>query len=356
MEISNKRNFIRMKNSVIILLFVVLLNACSHSEKDEIVVTTFPQTGKLQAQVKQLPVPVLLPRFMGVAGEHLVVYKQKEQKIFALFRLPDCSYVGDMGNRGQGPDDFNLLDSRSFCLGENGFEVLEAGSNLLKTVVIQEDGLKVSSSLPVFEQGISNNGFYPLADSVYLTLGRLEDENEYCLFDKKTGTVTKMENYPHWVAIEKRENTPPPFVTYLKNCVVHPDGKRFASFYCRFKRLRIYDQHVRLLHDVDVQVAPYATHFEGDVRYQPGYYIGQPYATEEYIYTLCENSDFRDGQRNYRCELQVWSWNGRPVACFEFDRKISLMAVSRKYNKLYALDSDVENEMYIYDLPQIKEK
>ena len=48
-------------------------------------------------------------------------------------------------------------------------------------------------------------------------------------------------------------------------------------------------------------------------------------------------------------ELQVWDWEGRPVARFKFDRKLSMMAVSPKYNKIYALD----NELYVYDLPQL---
>lgn len=338
---------------LLLLLFVFILNACSNYENNTTIVTSFPQTGKLQAQVKQLPVPVLLPRFMGIVGEKLVVYKEKEEKIFALFNLFDCSYIGDMGSRGQGPDDFNLLDTRSFYFYENGFKVLEAGSNLLKTVVIQNDELKVSDNQPVFEQGTSNNGFYPLANDIYLTLGRLDEENEYCLLNKKTGEITQAETYPHWVEIKRKKNTPPSFVTYLKTCVVHPDGKKFASFYARFKRLRIYDQNVHLLHDIDVQVEPYSTNFNEDVQFQSGYYMGQPYATNDHIYTLCENSNIHDTQKNYRCELQVWTWEGKPIACFEFDRKISLMAISWKYNKLYAFDNSLENEIYIYNLPKI---
>lgn len=341
---------------LLLLLSVFVFNACSDYKENVTIVTSFPQTGKLQAQVKQLPVPVLLPRFMGIAGEQLVVYKEKEEKLFALFNLPDCSYIGDMGSRGQGPDDFNLLDTRSFYLYENGFKVLEAGSNLLKTVVIQNNELKVNCTQPIFEQGISNNGFYPLADSVYLTLGRLDEENEYCLLDKKTGEITKTDNYPIWIDVERKANTPPPFVTYLKTCVVHPNGNKFASFYCRFKHLRIYDYNARLLHDTDVKIEPYSTNFEENVRYQPGYYMGQPYATEDYIYTLCENSNPRDTQIDSHCELQIWTWKGTPVACFEFDRKISLMAISKKYNKLYAFDNNIEDEIYIYDLPKIKEE
>lgn len=341
---------------LLLLLLVFVLNACDHDNEKATIVTSFPQTGKLQAQVTQLPVPVLLPRYMGIVGEKLVVYKEKEEKLFSLFNLPDCSYIGDMGNRGQGPNDFNLLDTRSFYLYENEFKVLEVGSNLLKTVAIQNDELKVVNNQPIFEQGISNNGFYPLADDIYLTLGRLDEENEYCLLNEKTGEIIKTDIYPNWVEIKRKKNTPPLFVTYLKTCVVHPNGKKFASFYARFKHLRIYDQNAHLLHDIDVQIEPYSTNFEEEVQYQSGYYMGQPYATNDHIYILCENSNPRNTKKDNHCELQVWTWEGRAIACFEFDRKISLMAISRKYNKLYALDNSIENEIYIYDLPKIKEK
>lgn len=343
-----------MKQPLLFLFIsIVVLTGCD-KKNNTTVVTAFPQAGKLQAQVKQFPVPALLPRFMGVAGDKLVVYKEREEKMFALFGLPDCSYIGDMGNRGQGPDDFNILDSRSFYMHEDGFEVLEAGNNLLKTVSIRDNELKVLHSESIFQQGIANNGFYRLADSLYLTLGRLNEENEYCLFDRKTGEITSTDTYPNWVNIERNNNTPPPFVFYLKTCVAHPDGRKFAAFYARFKRLRIYDQQVRLLHDVDVRVAPYATNFEGGGQLWPGYYMGQPYVTDDHIYILCENSKPGASGRDYRCELQVWTWEGKPVACFEFDRKISLMAISRKFNKIYALDAQIEDEMYVYDLPEIK--
>ena len=48
-----------MKHLLLLLLFV--LNACDHDNEKATIVTSFPQTGKLQAQVTQLPVPVLLP-------------------------------------------------------------------------------------------------------------------------------------------------------------------------------------------------------------------------------------------------------------------------------------------------------
>ena len=62
--------------------------------------------------------------------------------------------------------------------------------------------------------------------------------------------------------------------------MVSPDRKRIAAFYSYFKRMRIYDEHLNLLQDVDIQIKPFHTHFSpaGHVAQQPQYYIGQPQA------------------------------------------------------------------------------
>lgn len=335
----------------ILFLLTILCVSCTNKVGKEEEILEFPLTGSLTAQIAPVPTPILLPRHIGVTDDYLFVYKEREEKLFAFFSLEDGRYIQDAGDRGQGPNEFNLLDSRSFntSLGQNQFTVMEAGSNLLKQVEYDGEQIHVMSSKPVFETGISNNGFYVLADSVYLTLGRLERDNEYCLLDGKTGKLTEKGEYPNWFQPEKKEGNPPLFVPYLKTCIVHPEKNKVAAFYARFKRFRIYDNALNILHDVNVKVEPCFTKFDGPVQEQPVYYIGQPYATENHIYVLCANL-----QAGVDChELQVWDWEGRPVARFKFDRKLSMMAVSPKYNKIYALDNQVDNELYVYDLPQL---
>lgn len=333
------------------LLFGVLCFSCmSKIEKVE-EVESFPSTGNLNATIRPIPKPILLPRYIGILENYLLVYKEREDHLFAFFSLESGNYIQDVGTRGQGPDEFNLLDSRSFntSLKGNEFTVMEAGSNQLKRVKYNGEKLSVIDSQTVFNQGISNNGFYALEDSVYLTLGRLESEKEYCLFDGKTGTLTEKGHYPDWFERKNGADTPPLFVPYLKTCVVHPSKNKIAVFYIRFKRFRIYDNGLNLLHDIDVKISPNHINFNDPVQNQPVYYIGQPYATESKIYVLCAN--LHTGMDCH--ELQVWDWDGRPVACFKFDRKLSMMAISPKYGKIYALDNQIDNELYIYDLPKL---
>jgi hypothetical protein len=336
---------------IISLSLILVLCSCSNNESRVSVVTAFDNSGVLLSRIHKTIVPVLLPRSMFVSNNKLFIYKEKEDKLFHVFNLPDLTYVCETGNRGQGPNDFGLLDTRSFHFCKEGFYVLEAGSNILKTVIFKDDDLFVTHAESMFVSNISNNGFYPLADSVYLTLGTLVDTNEYNLFDKKTRTLAKTGNYPQWT-LKNVDRPHEVFMTYLKSCAVHPDGKRFASFYGRFKRLRIYDNSASLLHDIEVRIEPYSEDIEEDIKQQYVYYIGQPYATSDYIYALCSNSKGNDRMAN-ACELHIWNWEGEPIGCYKFDRRITLMALDEEQNKIYGLNNLIDNEIYIYDIPHL---
>ena len=166
-------------------------------------------------------------------------------------------------------------------------------------------------------------------------------------FDENTGEFTPVEgDYPHWQEIPKEV---PVFLTYLKTCVSHPNGKRFAAFYGRFKRWRLFDESLNMIKDIDVKVEPCQTDAAQNPANQPTYYIGQPYATDKHIYVLCSN---KNTEKDGRSELQVWDWDGNALACYTFDRKLSLMAISEKYNKIYGVDNMIEDKIFVYNLPK----
>lgn len=339
-----------MRTILLFLLAAYLCLSCTNLQTMCEAVVSFPKTADLKAEILPVPVPVLLPRYIGIMDDYLYIYKEKEEKLFAFFNLKDGSYITDEGTRGQGPDEFILLDVRGFNkLDGNRFSVFEAGSNLLKTVHFDGMKLSVQEAKPVFKQGVTSNGFYSLADSMYLTLGRLEGTSEYCLLDGKTGELKEIGEYPSWVKREDVIDNPPLFVPYLKVCAVHPNGKKIVAFYTRFKHLRVYNDAMNLLHDVDVQIPPCSSDFQKPIQEQPVYYIGAPCVTEKYIYVLCANTHTDSGQG----ELQVWNWEGKPVACFRLDRKLSMIALDDRNHKIYALDSQIDNELYVYDLPSM---
>lgn len=334
-----------MKN-IVFLLMSLMLYGCSGSDKQK-TVTEFMVSGDLTAEVVSVPVPYLVPRYMGISGDYLFVYKEREENLFSLFSLPDLEHLATVGQRGKGPHDFNLLDTRSFQITPDGFHVIDANLNARKEVEIDRESLKVKSSKQIFGQGLASNGFYPMGKGRYVTFTQPDSDKEYVLYDESTGDFSLVDiEYPHWQDIPKEI---PAFMTYARTCVPHPDGKRFAAFYSRFKRWRLFDASLNLISEVDVRIVPYEADAALEVAEQPIYYIGQPYATDEYIYVLCSN---KNTSKDGRSELQVWDWEGNAVACYTFDRRLSLMAICEKYGKIYAIDNQVEDQMFVYDLPK----
>lgn len=336
-----------MKN-IFLVLIVLVLGACSEPEKLK-TVTAFSETGELVAEIVTVPASYLAPRYMGISGDYLLIHKVREGKFFSIFSLPDLKYLSDAGDKGQGPNDFILLDTRSFQMTPDGFKVIDANLNMLKDVEIVDEGLKVRDSKPLFSRGMASNGFYPYGEGRYVAFTQPDNENEFALYDETTGEFSVAEGkYPHW---QELSESMPVFWTYVKVCVPRPDGKRFAAFYGRFKRWRLFDESLNLINEMDVKVEPYEADATLAPAEQPVYYVGQPYATDKYIYVLCSNiKTSKDG----RSELQIWDWEGNSLACYTFDRNLSLMAISEKYGKIYGVDNLVENQIFVYDLPILR--
>lgn len=349
----------RMKKTTAILATtLIMLTGCagekqSTDEYSTTHITAFETNGTLSAKVKKIPASIAIIRGMFISGDFLLLYKQKDTTFFDLFKLPDCTYLGSSGNVGNGPNDFIFPDPRSFTPIDSGFTVLEAGSHLLKTVKVKENRLVVTNIEKTVEKKAATNGFYALSDQKYVSFGNIGSENEFTIFDKKRNESIEIGKYPTWVTTN--ENKPhEKFVAYLKNCVVHPDGEKFAAFYVRFKRFRIFNDSGDILHDINVKIEPYSNNIEKEYNDQWSYYVGTPQCVGNYIYALCINQKGKEKTKNNMCELQIWSWDGKPIACYKLDKHVSFFSISNKHNTLFAFDTDMENEIYCYELPTIK--
>ena len=332
--------------SWLVVLPLICLS-CSQETDTERVVTEFEDEGTLIAREHAIPVPILLPRYIGISGDYLYVYKEREQNTFVLFRLSDLSYLMETGPKGQGPHDFNLVDTRSFTRTRDGFKVIEGGSGHLKDVLITEQGLRVRKSQRIFPKGVPSNGFYPLKDSLYLSLGMIDGKNEFAMIDTKSGDFTPVGAYPDWEGIMQSDEFMP-FIVFLKRCAVHPDKKKFAAFYSRFKRFRIYDTDVNLLHDINVRTKPCSTFFYDDPDKWPVYYLGEPYATQNLIFSLCSNYKT---EKEGDSELHIWDWEGNPIACYSLGHSISVMTIDEQRGRVIAMHVDQDSILYVYDLP-----
>ena len=76
------------------------------------------------------------------------VLNEKTDTVFSVYNLPECSYWGQFGQKGQGPEDFNLPLIYAVRTENDSFSLFD--SDCLKTIVFEDNRFSVlSSKFPV---------------------------------------------------------------------------------------------------------------------------------------------------------------------------------------------------------------
>lgn len=336
-----------------ILFFILSLSflSCGNSEEDIIIVKRIPIKQKLDAIKVRIPPLILSPSNIFITNDKLLLFNARQDTVFNIFNLPDFEYISSLGLRGEGPNDFNNIDRRLFIPTKKGFKLFFQMQNTLKEVIIEENKLVVDNiNNKHFDiEEIPANGFLPLNDSLYCYWSGFGKETEYTMLNSNTNETYSFSPYPQWDTLKSADEDK--MFTYVKNSVVKSDGTMFASFYGYFKRFRIYDYKGNLLKDISVEIPPYNKEIEKKAEDRIVSYYAYPKTVNDYIYVFCKNEE--KGENNFT-ELQVWKWNGTPVASYILEEDLSLFTISDKYKKIYAINTSDENNedvVFVYDLP-----
>lgn len=317
---------------ILLLSFLVLWNGCSNKHKNN---AEFPPLEELTADSIIIPPVLLSVTRLFIANNMLVAYEQRKDTMFSFWRLPECKYLFSVGCRGEGPNDFLMLD-RTFVETNNGFKTFEIASNKVKEISIDSTGhfnVKASKQLNTDQRGL--NRFLFLADSTYCFVSDKE-ESEYALLDNK-GNIQYFSNYPKDLLLKEKDEINR-FV-YNKLTIANPSGDKFAAFYAYTKLCRIYDNKGRMLHETLLSSPSYSNSEDREIVYQ--YF---PCADENHIYIL---STKKPDKR----VLEIWNWEGMPVAYYLLDKNIQNIAIASQYNKIYAVDNKQEGVIYTYNIP-----
>lgn len=313
------------------LLIFFLLEGCTSKGK---LAEQFPPLKELKADSISTPPILLSVTRLFITNNMLVAYQQRSDTMFSFWKLPECSYLFRAGSRGEGPDDFLMLD-RTFQEMSSGFKTFAIASNKVKEVAVDPIGsFKVVSAkqLEVDQRGL--NRFLFLKNNSYCFVSDKE-EYEYALLDED-GVVHYFGNYPEGL-LEKKEDDLNRFV-YNKLTIANPQGNKFAAFYAYIKLCRIYNAKGELLKETMLESLPKNASEEKTI-----YYSSYPYADENYIYVL---TDKEEGK-----VLEIWDWEGVPKAHYLLDKPVNCLVKSSTDGKLYAVCQDREDVVYVYSVP-----
>lgn len=334
-----------MKVKFIFCFISIIFSSCSNHKMHETIIESFPIEGNLNAQIIKIKPVAMNPSYILNTGNYLILYNPQKDTLFDVFKLPSLTWIYNKGIKGQGPNDFLELEKRSFTSTPYGFKVFSQYDQKIKEILISDSTLLINdkNSIKYNIDEIPVNGLLSVNDSTIIYWGNIDSKNEYILHNNNS--KKEFSPYPHW---DKKSNkNEPPIFKYVKNSTLNQDHSKYISFYGYFKRLRIYNNDGTMIKDILVKKEPFKDEIKENLNERIIYYYSPPQIANDYIYILCKNST---REENINPELQIWDWDGNPIACYQMDHQISLFTISTIYNKIYAIDGENEGNIYIYDL------
>ena len=316
-----------MKN-VLLVLFAsaAILLGCGNGGNNN---TKLPAIKPLHADSIEVP-PVLLSvtSLFTVGDDTLGVYQRSDDTLFTFWKLPECKFLFKAGVRGQGPDDFLELD-KTFQGVKGGFKTFEIASGRVKEIAIEGNTL-VTRNVRRPDVDQSMNRFIFLGDDTYCFF-LMEGDSEFGLYNERDG-LKLVGQYPD--LITKKPNELDVFA-YNKLTLAHPDGSKFAAFYCYLKMCRIYGKDGSLLKEV---------YLKGPEELENGqrkfYYYNAPYAAGDYIYILAHDED--------ETILEVWNWDAEMVERYSLDKVVDRILVYD--DKIYGFSRTNEAIVYVFEM------
>lgn len=282
---------------------------------------------------------LLMPARMFVSQDRLWILHHESDTLFTVFDMNQEMDVLRVGYKGRGPDEFLNIDVRSICVDDRGFICMDAGG-VCKSVTLKNDHIVITGRRNFSLNGYPQNGIF--TSRGYLAMNVGEEDSEFILYD--TLSSVAVGKYPLW---SSDESVPNPFL-YIKQMACSPSGDKVAIFYSYFRRFRVLDAGGNLISEYDVRIPD---EFLVERPGQPDAklaYVSYPFADSEYIYAMCHNSAM--GMTDVFPEIHLFDWKGNMKIRILTDRPIDLFTIDKKRGRLYGIDLEAADVLYVADL------
>ncbi len=332
-----------------LLLFYLVLNQYDQAFTQEINKTKFPIEQSLIAKPIKVPsiIYAKMPGFV-ITGKYLLLLRSFNEPLFSVFELADCNYMGDFGRLGRGPNEFGKPDSRNAIATSKGFVIYDVEKGLL-FIDLKESILNkyphIIRTIKLPGELFMLNDIIMLNDCTIVGFPYVDKSNKpYVRYNFKTNEIEYFGKYPAIYSKSKKEHFWPIF---WRHSVTKPDGKKFASFFDAVKMFRIYDEFGNLENETIIEIQDL---FQGQARKSNIItYYHTVKATNQFIYALC--LDVRTNKLlDYRPTLEIWDWNGNPVAAYTLDRDIFTFDITDDNKYIYCMDRQTIDKIFVYYL------
>ena len=303
---------------------------------------------------------------MGSVGKVLLVdtilitLDYNNSRFFHVFDIKNMKYVDNLGNRGQGPNEF-IHPTSLIYFSEKEFLTFDANDNSLKQINLDSlvQGV-VSYKKALSFSSISNMAILPTKFNTFVGFG-VYTSNMFKLIDHEGNDMEYYIDFPIAKSkIDKKMDNRNIAMGYQGIIAVNPEKDKFvyASYYGTIYAIfSISDQAITQQKLVIYDYPQFVTENTGGSISSPltketisGF--TDVSVTEEYIYMLYSGKNIsEERERSFEGEtIYVLDWKGNPILKYSLDLPISSIAVSADNQKLFALSQSPEPVLVEFDI------
>jgi len=347
-----------LKKLLLLIFTTGIIISCSRTPEHTKTVTALPLEDTLEAETVSVESEtefINLIKIANVNEEYLVFVDDVEQGVFKVFSLPDLVFQYVWGRMGRGPDELSFVSLKQIDVFRDQLLFYEEPYARMKFYRVTDSVLTFTREQDLSFKNKRNpiNGLKIMDDSLLIArygyggAATISEDEFIALAPGNRDPLFTFGSYPK-TELEGAERSQ----QYSKLTAARPGGSRFAAFYRKYNRFKIFDHKGSLISEVHVNDPSLPEISENsDFIYRFAASAG-----EKYIYTLAVNSKEQDLENNPLAagmSVEIWTWDGDPVKRFYIDPPTPRFAISEKHNRMYGFSLRMDNAIYEYNLEKI---
>lgn len=284
------------------------------------------------------------PHNMFVIDNYLVVAKESRDFAFNVFPLPFTGEGFSSVHFGKGPGELIDPDYLSITFDDNRFMIADK-DDYYKSYSISDNGIIPIGQTRLYNKDIQNGIFKFGGKILNNNDDRVNHYSEYVVLNTD-GSKEYLGDVPEWdEEITMEMNS----FYYWNYRVIHPEGKKLAEFFWRFRKVRILDDKGHVLSETSINYPTPADRVPDSEGIYSAY-GGIPCASKTRIVQFAENAFLRKSSGNISprtiSEYQVWDWEGHLLKRFIIKEHLELFTVDFTSGTFYGIDPNRENIVF----------
>jgi len=357
-----------MNKTCLFIIVSFLILACQ-SEKENYIIKVSKNDFKKSLKIvgnEILKEDFNLNREIFVVDSLIILKTGSGKNYFNVYNKESFELLGSVGIRGEGPDEWQVINfTGQFDItneGEIGMWVSNFKKGFIYKVNINET-LRKKNPEPVIDKNFRIDGRrYPFFNPFYVSGETFVSkswitEDEFVRiksFEFSTGTVKKSGLFP---VIQNIENLPVEVINtiYTSSFKKHPKKEIFGQALYFFNRIDIFDKDLKTLISIvdgetwkDFHYDAANIDFESDFLSDFQQFYSGLFLSQKYIYVLTAGEKDKSGSKHFR----IFDYSGNPIVILNVSDEIYSFSVDENDDFLYAIDR--ENEKILrYSLKNI---